>query len=258
MTDEQDEVRGLLAKLRDYRTRSGAADELAAMGGAAVPALVEALRGEAHEGARWAIINCLGEIGSEAAVAALAPFLEDGDYETVAHEALVRIVGRDLGPMPPEWLRWAQCRTPDAAGAGGAPALSAQSLTSDRLLDLALDDGVATWRMDEEDRFTVELPLAGACIQRVAVVFGQQDHEGAEIVVVYADIGEARPEHYETVLRRNLRLPYGAVALRDVAGRPHFVMFNTILRHALSPVELRKSITTIGELADRLRRQLSN
>jgi hypothetical protein len=53
-------------------------------------------------------------------------------------------------------------------------------------------------------------------------------------------------------------MPYGAVALRDREGEPRFVMFNSILRHGLSPVELRKSILAVGELADRFRRQLED
>ena len=228
-----------------------------AIGAYAVPGLLDALGREDYGSARWAIINCLGVIGSETAVSALAQYLEDGVYETVSHAALTRIVGRDLGPMPAEWIRWAEARAADTTGAA-EPALSPQSLPNDRLVDLALGDGVATWRRDENDRFTIDLPLAGGQLQRVTVVFGQQDHEGAEIVIVYSDIGEAGPEHYEAALRRNLRLPYGAVALRDVGGRPHFVMFNTILRHALSAVELRKSIMSVGEIGDRLRRQLAN
>jgi hypothetical protein len=35
-------------------------------------------------------------------------------------------------------------------------------------------------------------------------------------------------------------------------------MFNTILRHALSAVELRKSIMSVGEIGNRLRRQLAD
>ena len=39
-------------------------------------------------------------------------------------------------------------------------------------------------------------------------------------------------------------------------GQPYFVMFNTILRHGLSPIELRKSVFAVGERAARVHRQI--
>ncbi|MHC5034161.1 MAG: HEAT repeat domain-containing protein [Planctomycetota bacterium] len=254
----EERVRQLIGALRDFRTRSAAADQLISAGRTAVQPLLDALEQESHEGARWAMLNCLGELRAAKAVPTIAAYLEQADYQTVAHEALVKIVGKDLGPLPAEWLRWAERQALETGKVlesvmdteGPAP------LSNDRLVELALEGGVGTYRQVDQNRYGVDLPLAGGRMREVAVVFGGHDHEGGEIVIVYSECGAARPEHYETVLRRNLRMPYGAIALRDIGGKPCFVMFNTILRHALSPVELRKSIFAIGERADRVERQL--
>jgi hypothetical protein len=250
-------VQELIGQLRNFRTRSSAADELVAVGREAVLPLVEALRDEEIEGAVWTMLNCLGELGDPRAVPALAPYLERSDFQAVAHEALVKITGKNLGPLPGDWLRWVERwsletgETLSRYEGAEEPA----DVTNARLMELALEKGVAQYSEEEQDRYVVQLPLAGGGVQEVTVVFGGTDHEGGEIVIVYSDCGKAREEHYEGVLRRNLRMPYGAIALRDIRGEPYFVMFNTILRHALSPIELRKSIFTIGERANQVARQ---
>jgi hypothetical protein len=245
----EQEIQPLIEQLRDFRLRSRAASRLVALGRDAAPALLEALKEEGHEGARWAILNCLGEMGSPWAVPALARYLEDPNYQTVAHEALVRIAGRDLGPLPDEWLRWARQFAP---GPDDPTVADLEALTNGKLVELAIGDSVATFREDEPNRFKVGLSLSGNRVQEVTVVFGSTDHEGAEIAIVYSNCGPANPEDYEAALRRNLHMPYGAIALRDIGGRPCFVMFNTILRHGLSPIELRKSIFAVGERAARV------
>jgi len=252
-------VEALIARLRNFRTRSSAGDALAAMGTAAVQPLLDALDGEPSEGARWAMLKCLGEIGAVEAVAALVRYLEHDDYQTVAHEALMRIAGRDAGPLAADWLRWLDERetgvdqhapAPATGGAAGEP------LTDARLLELALERSRTEWREESPARYAVTIPLRAGGSGKVTVVFGGKDHEGAEIVVVYSVCGKARSEQYETVLRENLRMPYGAVALRESGGELHFVTFNTILRKDLSPVELRKSIVAVGESSERVRNRL--
>lgn len=256
---EPERLQQLLGDLRDFRRRREACDEIIAMGPEAGALLLDALETETHEGARWAIINCLGRLRCVPAVSVLAQYVEDPNFGTAAHEALVSIAGRDLGPLASEWTRWAERYAVDQETEGGAEeAGSVAELSSSRLVQRALNDGIATFTEEDAGRFSVELPLTEGRRQTVTVIFGSTDHEREEIVIVYSDCGKASPEHYETALRRNLRMPYGAVALRDRDGEPRFVMFNTILRHGLSPVELRKSIMSVGELADRFRRQLGN
>lgn len=248
----EEKVEALVQELRDFRTRSAAGRRLAVLGREAVGPLLRALEAETQEGARWAILNCLGQIGAGEAVPAIAPYLNRDEFRTVAHDALVEITGRDLGLVPEGWLRWADAETkeePTAAPARGA-------LSDGELLRQALDSADATPRKEADDRYSVDLPVGKGRRRQVTVVFGATDHEGSPIVITYANCGEARSEHYERVLRDNLRMPYGAVALRDIGGEPHFVMFNTLLRERLGPVELRKSIVTIGQRADRVQREL--
>ena len=251
-------VQALIAKLRHFRTRRAASEELVALGNQAVRPLMEALKSEEAEGARWAILNCLGELRAPQAVPAIAPYLEDSDFGMAAHEALLKIVGRDLGPAPAPWVQWAERHELDTGEPLEAPlqAAAATAPSDGRLTELALAEGCGTFRETEPGRYVVSLPVAEGAVKEVTIVFGSTDQEGAEIVIIYADCGDARPEHYETALRLNLRMPYGAIALRDVGGKPCFVMFNTILRQALTPIELRKSVFTIGERARRVEREL--
>jgi hypothetical protein len=253
----RDRATALVGQLRSFRTRSAAADELVAMGEDAVSLLTRALEQEDMEPARWTILNCLGMIGAKAAVPVLAKYLDEADYQAVAHDALVRITGHDLGLVPADWLREVH-----GEGAAGRTCETSREegseLDDPALMEFALEGTGTRCSREGESRYTILVDVGAGHARDVTVVFGTQDHEGSDIVIVFCDCGRARPEHYETVLRGNLHMPYGAVALRDVRGEPHFVMFNTILRAALSPVELRKSILTIARRSDRVGKQIND
>lgn len=246
----EDRAQELIEKLRDFRTRSAARSQLTAMGREAVGPLLEALEQGSQKGARWTILDCLGDLGAEEAIPVIAAYLDDPGYQTVAYDALVKITGRDLGLVPEGWLKWVRKE-------GKAVPRAEGELPDKELLELTLEESGAQWSEEAEGRYVIELPVGKRRTRQVTVVFGGEDHEHSPIVIVYANCGEASPEHYETVLRNNLRMPYGAVALRDIGGKPYFVMFNTILREALGPTELRKSIVSVGERAERVERQLS-
>lgn len=245
-----DSAKELIGQLRNFHLRSQATGRLAAMGSQAVAPLLEALGPEENEGARWAILNCLGQIGAPDAIPALAAQLEEEAFQTVAHDALVRIVGRDLGAVAGPWLRPEVAR--EAAAAQGAPAPVTAELPDGDLVAQAIGGSGATALQEAKGRYIVDVPVSGGRRRKVSVIFGQTDHEGSDVVIVFANCGKARPESYEAALRLNLKMPYGAVALRDVGGEPQFVMFNTILRAALTAAELHKSIFVIGERSDRV------
>ena len=246
----------LIGQLRNFRLRSEASGRLVAMGRPAVAPLVAALGAEENDGARWAMLNCLGQIGAPEAIPVLAAHLEQDAFQTVAHDALVRITGRDMGAVAAPWLRPEVMQ--DAAAAQGAPAPATVDLPDSELVAQAVQGSGAALTEEAKGRYAVEVPVSGGRRRKVSVIFGQTDHEGSPIVVVFANCGAARPESYEAALRLNLKMPYGAVALRDAAGGPQFVMFNTILRDALTPVELHKSIFVVGERSDRVERHLSD
>lgn len=244
----EERIEELVRRLEDFRTRGEAADTLVSEGEEAVEALLDALQRGA-EGTRWVILNCLGEIGSEEAVPAIAEYLENPDYQTVARDSLIKIAGRDLGPMPQPWLRWAA--EEGAARAGAA----AEELSDRELVERAIQGSEVKLERETGDRFLLDVPVPEGR-QPTWIVFGSTDHEGAEVVIVFANCGPAHAENYEAALRMNLRLPYGAVALRENKEGDQFVVFNTILRAALSPVELAKSVFTVAERSDHVARRL--
>ncbi len=255
----EESMQGLIEALRDYRLRSNAIGELVAMGDAAVAPLTSALHAESQEGARRAILRCLRDLRAQEAVEHVAPLLEERQFRDAAYDALVGIVGEDLGPAAQPWLKWAGERRSGAAPAQQPyePEMHVSGLPDERLMELALKGCGASWHKEAKGRFALEVPLeAGGPARKLAVNLTAKDHEGADIVIVYADCGPASAEHYEGALRRNLHMPYGALAVRDAAGQPRFVMFNALLREDMSPLELRKSILSVAERAARVKQEL--
>ena len=251
MSDER--IADLVGKLGNFRARGPAMQQLVAAGAEAVGPLLDALESGSTEGARWAIIRCLGQLRARQAAPRLAPLLDDSRYRSVAHDALIAIAGKDVGPTSAAWLRW--------AGEGGGdhdPRMHATESSDQRLMELAVAGSGAALRSAVGGRQVVEVPLSGGQRQEVTVNLGAKDPEGSAIVIVHADCGAAAPEHHEYALRRNLRMPYGALAVRDAGGGPRFVMFNTLLRDALSPLELKKSILTVAERAASVRADLES
>ena len=251
-------IEQLILKLSDFRARSGAIRQLVQAGDAAVAPLINALQTAESEGARWAALECLGELRARQAVGQIAPLLEDSRYRSAAHDALVKIAGEDLGPVAQAWLRWS--REGGAAGQGALldPELHMTGLPDERLMQLALKGTGAAFRKDAEGRYTVQVPLSGSAGQELTVHLAQKDQEGSPIAIVYADCGEARKEYYESALKRNLKMPYGTLALRESRGGTRFVMFNAILREDMSAMELRKSILAIADRAVQVRRDLES
>ena len=142
-------------------------------------------------------------------------------------------------------------------GAGNVGATAAQRLAEKELCDVVLVDIVEGVPQGK----ALDLTEASPIEKHDAGLIGTNEYEaseGSDIVIVYADCGAARPDDYEPVLRRNPRMPYGAVALGGTAGTPRFVMFNTILRQGLNPAELRKSILTVGQRSDLVARDLEH
>ena len=68
-------------------------------------------------------------------------------------------------------------------------------------------------------------------------------------------LGELRAA--EAVLRKNLSIPAGALAIRDVGGKPNFVMVDTMLAAVVTPSTLAKRIENIARRADSIERVLT-
>ncbi len=246
------DVRVLIDGLEDFRTRSDCIRELTRAGEAAVEPLVDAMDTAFSEGARWAIIRCLGAIGDRRAIPALAALLQERNMAREAREALTAITGRDLGPAPGPWLK----ETPARVGGEDAE-MRKTGLDETRLLELIFDRADTSYEKIGEGRYSAEIPVEGAAKQSIRIRFGEKDHEGEPIVIVYSRCGRAAPRHYEQALRRNLKMPYGALAVSGAGDSAQFVMFNTLLRQDMSAVELRKSLFTVAERSGRMRQELS-
>ncbi|MDP6438514.1 MAG: hypothetical protein QGH74_02670, partial [Candidatus Brocadiia bacterium] len=220
--------------------------------------LIQALHSERLEGAQWAILRCLGALRARDAVTHIVPLLEDRRSRTAAHESLVRIVGQDLGPAGEPYMRWLQGAGEVAEEKPGATVLLKRMTghNDDRLMFLALRGAGAEYESPGGGRYVLKVPVGKGRTQTAFVSLSTKDHQGSLIAVVYADCGPADPKHYEYALKRNFKMPYGAMALRDTNKGPYFVMFNSLLRESLSPLELNKSIFTIAERAARVMQDL--
>lgn len=105
-------------------------------------------------------------------------------------------------------------------------------------------------------KFRVELKLKGG---RTQTVFVENSEHGASerLLMIYSICCEARSSFYEDALRLNASVHHGGLAIRDVDGRPYFVMIDTFPRATVSGEEIRRSVLEIGTQADHVERLLT-
>ena len=240
---QQVDCRGLVEQLYHPQTRRIARQKLVAAG--AVAPLLECLDSP-NESVVWAAVESLGELRATEAVAPLVELLSRGRLVLDVCEALSRISGQDFGADVGKWRKWSEEHT-----AGETEGLN----ISECLQRTAEYLGVEPSGSDNSFRFKLGLPDGRT--QKVAVYFGRQDEQGDELVVVYSECGPAEPRYYETVLRKNLGIPSGAFAIRDVGGKPCFVMVDTILTALVTPGALAKRIENIARRADTIEHLLT-
>lgn len=256
MSDAQTDK--LIRGLEDFRTRSDCIKKLGMRGNKAVGPLVEALDSTFSEGARWAVIKCLGLIQDKRAIPALAPLLKEGNMADEAREALTLIAGKDLGAAPQTWLEFFKEEAGKYPGKRGpAPDMRSTGLDEKQLLELIFDADDIQYKSTGSGKYLADVPTSEDGTQQVRVHFSEKDHEGEPIVIVYSICCAADPSNYDYALRRNLKMPYGALAVADSSSGPQFVMFNTLLRQDMSASELKKSIMTVAERAAVVKKDLS-
>lgn len=109
---------------------------------------------------------------------------------------------------------------------------------------------------DQPSRFRVELTLKN---QRTQTVFVENSDHGAgdRLLLIYSVCCEATPGFYEEALRLNAVVHHGGLAIRDIEGRPYFVMIDTYPRGTVSGEEIRRSVLEIGTHADDVERLLT-
>lgn len=245
----------LVKRLASFRTRSEAMDALTWMGEAAVEPLMQALRSR-HESVRWAAVKCLGDIGDERAVPCLIELQDAESERSHAMESLQCITGESFKTVD-EWRQWWNRRSGESEPAAEGPAKPGQAVSDGDLVREAVK-GLKVEISARKGRFDLDVSLPEGRHQRMMLLMSAKDPDGHGLVVIYSECAPAKPDRFEWALRRNLTMPYGSLAIRDGKSGPKFVMFNTLLRGSLTPLELRKSILTVARKADQVEKALTD
>ena len=233
----------LVEQLFEPRTRRAARRQLVRAG--AVAPLLECLD-STNESVVWAAVESLGELRAPEAIEPLLDLLARGVLVASVSEALARITRQDFGSEVLRWRKWI------AANPGNlAPELD----IADCIQATARFLGVEATGLGKTPQF--KLSLSNGREQRVGVFFGRKDDQGEPIVIVYSECGPANPKYYEAVLRKNLKIPAGAFAIRDIDGQPNFVLVDTMLAAVVTPIHLAQRIENIAARADALEKTLT-
>lgn len=228
------DVSQLVEGLHNPRTRRMARQKLVA--GRAVEALLQCLESR-NESVAWAAVESLGELRAREAVDPLIGLLERGVLSLDACEALIQITGQDHGLDARRW-RDAVANLPSH---GELDVVECVERTAELL-------GTEPTGSGKSYQFRLSLP--NDRYQKVALFFERADKDGHKLVVIYSECGPANPKHYEAVLRKNLTIPAGAFAIRDIDGKPNFVMVDTMLADLVTPRALARKIENIAARAD--------
>jgi hypothetical protein len=233
----------LVEQLQTPRNRRVARRKLVAAG--AVGPLLECLASP-NEPVVWSAVESLGELREPRAVAPLVDLLARGQLVLDVCEALTRITGKDFGADAARWRRWLdenKGQKPTGLDVADCIARTAEYL--------------GTEPTGAGDSFRFKLDLEDGRAQKVAVYFGRKDDQDQELVVIYSECGPVEPKHYEAALRKNLTIPSGALAIRDVSGQPCLVMVDTMLAALVTPAMLARRIEHIARRADSVEKVLS-
>jgi serine/threonine-protein kinase len=118
------------------------------------------------------------------------------------------------------------------------------------LTDAFRDEPDITWSdRAGTDEFDVLVKLRNGRQQRVLIA-PSDDNVPFKQIQIFSIGGPASPNHYELALRRNAVQPHGSIAVRDVAGQPHFVVVENHSRAKVAPDELCRSVRHIARHAD--------
>ncbi len=235
----------VISRLRNFRTRSAAIAELVGVGEAAVDPLIQALK-NSNEGIRYGVVRVLGKIKAQRACDALLEAAYEPALSRVVFDALKEITGENHGTDVRTWRAAIQGGVQDGDKTEVADVLIQQVVT-----DTEID--VSTTRSG----WLLTVPLKGGRSQKVSVATSSSDSEGEQIIVIYTQCGPADPKRYEWALKQNLRMPYGAISIREIKDKPMFVMVDTQLARTAQADEIRKSVLELAKRADAIEKMLT-
>ncbi len=113
-----------------------------------------------------------------------------------------------------------------------------------------------TWEETAGGGFRVHLQLRNYRSQTVYIE--NSDHPAGErLLLIYSLCCEARPSFYEEALRLNAVMHHGGISIRDIEGRPCFVMIDTYPRATVSGEDIRRSAIDLGARADSIENRLT-
>ena len=235
--------------LRDYRTRAATIDTIAEKGAAMIDDILPLLQ-DRNEGVRWSTIRILSEIGDNRAIGPLIKLLEQSKSITEAASALRAITGQDFGDAPEEWRRWAM-EDAEVRNSAGTGILSDADLIAAAIKDLP----VTVTSEGREYSVTVSLPEGRS--QQVWIDFARCDANGRPIVQLSTPCGDADERQYETALKLNMSIPYGAIAIAALDDKLCFAMVDSYLRQTVHPEDIAESILSLARHGDSVEKSLS-
>jgi len=239
----------LRAQLADFRTRKEAITAAVEMGGETVDVAIELLE-DRKESVRWSAYRILTELGDPRAVGALIARLEKGKSKSEAANALATITGQNFGDDVAAWREWAGQTHPEAAR-------KHKALSNEELIQAGTQGLNASVETRKNDRYQVTIRLPDGRSQRIYVVFSAKDSEGKPFVWLYTPCCKADPAKYEWALKKNLRLPYGAIGIAKIDGENYFVMSNTHLRATVDAEDIAKSLLALATHGDAVEKMLT-
>jgi len=117
-------------------------------------------------------------------------------------------------------------------------------------------NGLGAVVMGGRGHYRVLLQLPGGRLQEVYVE-ATADRLGRRLLSVFSVCCPSEPDHFEFALRLNAELTYGGLSIREVDGRPMFVMTRSYPGGLASPDEIRAAIQEIARHSDRVEQQLT-
>jgi HEAT repeat protein len=244
-------IEELRRRLRNIHTRSAAINAAIDAGETVIDTLLVLLQ-DRNEGVRWSAIRILSEIGDDRAVGPLIALLEQSKNTIDVARALRAITGEEeLGDDPQEWRSWARqdSRLRSSAGDG--------MLSDHELLEAATRDLPVTIKYGEAGVHLLKVSLPEERSQQLWIDFTRTDPDGQAIVQLSTPCGLADAARYESALKRNMSIPYGAIALGTLNDALHFVMVDSYLRRTAHPEDIAESITSLAAHGDAVERMLS-
>ena len=123
------------------------------------------------------------------------------------------------------------------------------------LIEAFANDTTITWNRDGE-RYSLTRQLPG---NRRQIVFVETTEHATldRILLIFSTCCDANPSYYEQALRQNWIVMHGSLAIRDIDGKPMFVVINAYPRSTVAPEEIRRSVIDIASQADEVERHLT-